>query len=133
MSEESVEAELLRAIERERLRALVIADIKTAERLHHDEFQLITLGGGMLSKSEYLGGIASREINYLIFEAATPIDVRLSERMAALRYQSRLEIVHDGAHTDLQRYWHADLYERDDTGDWRVVWSQTTRAAAETA
>jgi len=133
MSEESVEAERLCAIERERLRALVIADIKTAERLHHDEFQLITPGGGMLSKSEYLGGIASGEINYLIFEAATPIDVRLSERMAALRYQSLLEIVYDGAHTDLQRYWHTDRYERDDTGDWRVVWSQTTRAAAETA
>jgi hypothetical protein len=59
MSEEFVEAERLRAIERERLRALVTAAIETAERLHADDFQLITPGGGMLSKSKYLGGIAS--------------------------------------------------------------------------
>jgi uncharacterized protein DUF4440 len=133
MSEEPVEAERLRAIERERLHALVTADVETADRLHADDFQLITPGGGTVSKAEYLGGIASGEIRYLVFEAASPIDVRLSERMAALRYQSRLEIVYGGVHIDLQHYWHTDLYERDDTDGWRVVWSQATKAAAETA
>jgi hypothetical protein len=133
MSEDSVEVERLRAIERERLHALMTADIETAERLHADDFQLITPGGGTLSKAEYLGGIASGEIKYLVFEAVSPIEVRLSERLAALRYRSRLEIVYDGAHTDLQDYWHTDLYERDDTDGWHVVWSQATKAAAETA
>jgi Domain of unknown function (DUF4440) len=59
MSDESVEAERLRAIERERLHALITADIEAAEPLHADDFQLITPGGGALSKEEYLGGIAS--------------------------------------------------------------------------
>jgi hypothetical protein len=133
MSDESLGAERLRAIERERLHALVTADIETAERLHADDFKLITPGGGALSKEEYLGGIASGKIRYLIFEAESPIAVRLSERMAALRYQSRLDIVYDGDHAGLRRYFHTDIYERNETGDWRIVWSQATRAAEEIA
>jgi hypothetical protein len=128
-----MEAERLRAIEREQLRSLVAADIGTADRLHHDDFQLITPGGGTLSKEEYLGGVASGEVRYRVFEAESGIDVRLSERMAALRYRSRLDIVFDGDHAGLRRYWHTDLYERDIAGNWRVVWSQATRAAEETA
>jgi hypothetical protein len=51
--------------------------------------------------------------------------------MAVLRYQSRLDIVYDGDHAGLRRYFHTDVYERDDAGDWRIVWSQATRAAVE--
>jgi len=131
MSDESVEAERLRATERERLHALVTVDIETAEPLHADDFQLITPGGGALSKEKYLGGIASGEIRYLVFEAESPIAVRLSERMAALRYQSRLDIVYGGDHAGLRRYLHTGVYERDIAGDWRIVWSQATRAAEE--
>lgn len=59
-------ADQLRAAERERLRALVAADVEAAGRLHADDFQLINPLGGSLSKAEYLGAIASGEINYLI-------------------------------------------------------------------
>jgi hypothetical protein len=51
--------------------------------------------------------------------------------MAVLRYQSRLDIVYHGDHAGLRRYLHTDVYERDDAGDWRIVWSQATRAAVE--
>ena len=54
---EGRDAELLRSTERDRLRALVTADVDRAEQLHADEFQLINPLGGMLSKEQYLGGI----------------------------------------------------------------------------
>jgi hypothetical protein len=47
-------ADKLRAIERERLRSLVDADIATARRLHADDFDLIHPKGGTLSKGRIL-------------------------------------------------------------------------------
>jgi hypothetical protein len=44
------EADLLRAIERARLRALVTKDVKTAEQLHSDDFQLIRPGEALTRK-----------------------------------------------------------------------------------
>jgi hypothetical protein len=46
------EADHLRAIERDRLRSLVGADLATARRLHADDFQLINPRGGTLSKDQ---------------------------------------------------------------------------------
>jgi hypothetical protein len=52
----------VRAVERERLRSLVDADMKTADQLHADDFQLSPLGG-TLSKSQYLGLVASGSLS----------------------------------------------------------------------
>lgn len=49
--------ELLRTTERTRLRALVEADIATADRLHADDYQLTTPGGMRMPKAAYLGAI----------------------------------------------------------------------------
>lgn len=57
------EADQLRAVERERLRSLVEADVETAKQLHADDFQLINPLGGALSKDEYLGSVASGDID----------------------------------------------------------------------
>ncbi|HEU5326140.1 MAG TPA: nuclear transport factor 2 family protein, partial [Candidatus Limnocylindria bacterium] len=43
-------AALLEATERRRLRALVDADLPTADALHADDYELITPGGSSLSK-----------------------------------------------------------------------------------
>lgn len=118
------EADQIRATERERLRALVTADIETARRLHADDFQLINPLGGSLSKEQYLGGIASGELDYLVWEPEL-IEVRLYGRAALIRYQSRLEIVVRGQKISLRRYWHTDSYEKRG-GRWQVVWSQAT-------
>jgi hypothetical protein len=59
VSEDRAEADSLRATERERLRALVAADVARARDLHADDFQLINPRGGVLTKEQYLGGIAS--------------------------------------------------------------------------
>jgi hypothetical protein len=118
------DADILRSTERERLRALVAGDVARAGPLHADDFQLINPLGGVVSKEQYLGGIASGRIDYLLWEPDS-ISVRLYPDAAVIRYPSRLEIVVQGQHIPRRRYWHTDLYERRD-GRWQVVWSQAT-------
>jgi hypothetical protein len=118
------EADLIRATERKRLRALVEADVVRARQLHADDFQLINPLGGALSKEQYLGAIGSGEVDYLFWEPDS-IAVRLYGEAAVIRYPSHLEIIVQGRHVPRQRYWHTDLYERRD-GQWQVVWSQAT-------
>ena len=120
------DVEELREVERERLRALVEADLAVAHRLHADDFQLITPGGGALSKEQYLGGIASGSLNYRVWEPDGEIAVRLFDQVAHLRYRSRLHMSLNGAAGDLSQYWHTDTYEYRD-GRWQVVWSQATQ------
>ena len=122
--ESQAEADLLRATERERLRALVAADVARASQLHADDFQLINPRGGVLSKEQYLGGIGSGQLDYLFWEPDS-IAVRLYGDAAVIRYPSQLEIVVEGEHVPRQRYWHTDVYERHQ-GQWRVVWSHAT-------
>ena len=83
--------EQLRAVERQRLRALVDKDVPLASRLHADDFQLINPLGGSLSKSEYLGAIAAGEIDYLSWEPGN-IEVRIYGDAAVIRYQADLKI-----------------------------------------
>ena len=125
-SEDQAEAEVLRVTERERLRALVAADLARVNQLHADDFQLINPLGGILSKQQYLGGIGSGQLKYLFWEAGS-IAVRAYGDIAAIRYPSELEVVVQGRHIPRQRYWHTDLYERRD-GQWQVVWSHATAA-----
>ena len=127
-AEEAAEADVLRATERERLRALVAADVARAGELHADDFQLINPLGGALTKEQYLGGIGSGELDYRSWEPHT-IAVRLYGDVAVIRYQSQLEIVVRGRLIPRQHYWHTDLYERR-AGRWQVVWSQATGAPA---
>jgi hypothetical protein len=44
-------ADTIRAIERQRLRAFLEANMEVAQQLHADDFQLINPGGGALSKA----------------------------------------------------------------------------------
>ncbi|MDQ3222401.1 MAG: nuclear transport factor 2 family protein [Gemmatimonadota bacterium] len=118
------EADVIRATERERLGALVSADLETARRLHADDFQLINPSGGSVSKEQYLGGIASGQVDYLAWEPES-IAVRWCDRAAAIRYRSQLEIVVQGRKISRRPYWHTDVYEKRD-GRWQVVWSQAT-------
>ncbi|HET8632122.1 MAG TPA: ester cyclase [Thermomicrobiales bacterium] len=119
------EADLIRATERERLRALVEVDLEAARRLHADDFQLINPAGATLTKEQYLGGVASGEIDYRVLEPDSALDVRLYGAVALVRYRSRLEIVVVGRLVPLRRYWHTDSYEKRD-GRWQSVWSQCT-------
>jgi hypothetical protein len=117
--------ERIRTLERQRLRALVKAEVDVAAPLHADDFQLINPFGMTLTKAEYLGGIASGEINYLVFEPDSEIAVQVYGEAVAIRYRSRLEIIVGGRHLPPGHYWHTDLYAQR-AGRWQVVWSQAT-------
>ncbi|HEY8656994.1 MAG TPA: nuclear transport factor 2 family protein [Candidatus Limnocylindria bacterium] len=118
-------ADRVRETERQRLRALVGAEIELANSLHSDDYQLITPGGQTLSKEDYVGGIASGALVYGVFEPASDIAVRLFASAAAVRYQARIEVRFAG-HRDSGLFWHTDIYEIRD-GRWQAVWSQATR------
>lgn len=123
-------ADQLRAIERQRLRALVDADISTASRLHADDFELINPRGGTLSKEQYLRDVGSGDLNYLEWEPGE-IRVRLYGNSAVLRYQARLRISIKGSPGRAVRFWHTDLYERRN-GQWQIVWAHATQLNDET-
>jgi hypothetical protein len=120
-------ADQIRSIERRRLRCLVEADVAGADALHAPDFELVHPSGGVWSKAEYLGGIATGEINYRRFEAVSHIEVVVGDTLAVLRYRSLIDIAVQGQEAGLLQCWHLDCYQRDlDSGDWRVRWSQAT-------
>src|SRR5262249_38145545 len=111
----------VRVTERARLRALVARDVEEAGPLHADDFQLITPGGERLSKDDYLGMIASGELQYLVWD---PEDIAVhtyGEDAAAIRYRSEINVRRSGE-LYYGRYWHTDTYERR-ADQWQVVWS----------
>jgi hypothetical protein len=118
-------ADKLRAVERERLRALVDADIPTASRLHADDFELINPVGGTLTKAQYLKDVASGELDYLEWEPGE-IRVRLYGKSAVIRYQARLRVSVKGSPVRPVRFWHTDLYEKRN-GRWQIVWAHATQ------
>ncbi len=124
MKEEPDAAKDVEATERRRLRALVAGDIGEAERLHAEDFQLINPYGVPLSKSEYLGGIASGNIRYFRWEPEE-IAVKVIGNAALVRYRSHVEIAVGGERSPPQRLWHTDAYRRQN-GLWQVVWSHAT-------
>lgn len=119
-------ADVVRATERERLRALVMVELDIAEQLHANDFQLVTPGGGIVSKVDYLSGISSGALNYQVWEPDSPIDVRLYSDVALLRYRSNLQMIYEGQDLGVNKFWHTDSYERRDDR-WQIVWSQATR------
>jgi hypothetical protein len=123
-SDVRTEEHLIRATERERLRALVEADIDRARPLHADEFQLINPFGGASTKEQYLGSVATGETDYRLWEPDL-IDVRLYGLGAVIRYRSRLQVVFRGQDMGVRHHWHTDAYEKRN-GRWQVVWSQAT-------
>jgi hypothetical protein len=117
-------AEQIREVERSRLRALVAGDVAIASELHASDFQLVTPVGAVLSKDEYLGAIATGQLDYVAWEPGL-INVRVHENAAVIRYRASLEVVFGGIPVPRATYWHTDSYENIG-GRWQVVWSQAT-------
>ena len=127
--EATITEDTIRDIERARLQSLVDFDREVAESLHADDFQLINPAGGALSRDDYLGGLESGFIDYLVFKPSSGIAVHLSPGSAILRYQSNLQISIEGETLPLAMFWHTDYYEERD-GQWQAVWSQATEIVA---
>lgn len=120
----TLEEQALVEVERRRLRALIDADLVTAEELHADDFQLITPRGVPYSKGEYLDAVRSGLIDYLVWDP-DEIQARVNHDAGCLRYTASMNMRFDGRGVGPRRYWHTDYYERVD-GRWHVVWSQAT-------
>lgn len=118
-------ATLLPVLERQRLRALVDADIAVAALLHADDYCLITPNGSQLTKQDYLDAITSGQLRYRAFEPVSEISVLGDGPVAVLRYQCRISFDDGPGFT----CWHTDCYRLRD-GVWEVVWSQATAIAA---
>jgi hypothetical protein len=124
-SESNSDVDIIRATEIKRLRSLVEANVEVASQLHADDFQLINPRGEPYTKDQYMNGISSGQLDYIVWEPVTTIEVRLHGDAAVIRYQSKLEIVVAGEKVPLQKYWHTDSYEKRN-GQWQVVWSHAT-------
>jgi len=112
------------AIEHERLRSLVDADMPTARRLHADEFQLINPDGGTMSKELYLGRIADGSLDYIQWEPEE-IRVKMYRGSAVIRYKAHLKVSVNGSAGRDVHFWHTDLYEKRN-GQWQVVWAHAS-------
>jgi hypothetical protein len=113
-------AAVIRATERQRLRALLEHDFDTANKLHADDFELIDTLGEAVSKEGYIDSGSAFE--YKVWKPISPIRVRVHGDSAVIRYESEIE-----RHGMRGHYWHTDLYEKRN-GQWKIVWSQTTGA-----
>ncbi len=129
-AEEEEEADLLRETERERLSALVAADMEVADQLHADDFEHINPEGRTFTKEEFLGAVEAGGLDFVAIEPEGEIAVRLYDEGAAIRYQGTLEIVAGGEALPPRGHWFTLVYERRD-GDWQAVWSHVTFAADE--
>jgi hypothetical protein len=98
--------------------------MQVARALHADDFQLINPRGETYSKEQYLGGVASGEFDYVVWDPGA-IEVRFYGEGAVIRYESQLEIVVRGQKMPKRRHWHTDSYEKRN-GKWQVIWSQAT-------
>jgi Domain of unknown function (DUF4440) len=114
----------IRQIELARIQALLLRDMERAWRLHSPEYQLITPSGTALARERYLGKIASGELTYIQWKPGH-MHVRLTEKMALLRYQVTLELDTGDGHGTPFECWHTDSYELNE-GAWQAVWSQAT-------
>jgi hypothetical protein len=115
----------LREIERTRLHALVEADMQVAGPLHAEDFQVVSPPGFLLTREEYLGSVASGELDYTAFDPVSAIEVRLHGNSAVLWYRSHIDVVAAGQGRFAHETWHTYLYEKRQ-GRWQAVWEQAT-------
>jgi Domain of unknown function (DUF4440) len=113
------DADFFRALEVKRTRSLVDRDLPTIERLHAPDYELISAPGRVMGIQRYLSLIAAAPF-YTQWEHG-PMRVRLSQGMAAVRYQAKISFPSG----KVVECWHTDIYELQ-AGAWRASWSQAT-------
>jgi ketosteroid isomerase-like protein len=121
----NLEEEAVRAVQRERSVALLSGDMQAAERVHPDDFQLVTPLGAVFSKAQYLGAVEAGIIRYSVMELDSPVDVRVHSDVALTRYRVQIEVEVQGQRYARAGYWFTDAFEKRE-GRWQIVWSQGT-------
>ena len=114
------DADFFRTLEVKRTQAIVARDMPAIERLHASDYELISPPGRVMTRERYLLMLASGQF-YANWEHG-PMRVRVSEGMAAVRYQAKITFP-SGNVVDC---WHTDIYALQG-GTWKAVWSQATQ------
>jgi hypothetical protein len=96
-----------------------------AQRLHSDDYQLITPNGSTHTKTSYLSDVASGQLEYLVFEPISPIAALEAAGLIVLRYVARIRLKVNVDDEVEFNTWHTDAYQLRE-GAWQVVWSQAT-------
>ena len=122
------EDDAVRALEQEKLAALVARDTETLQRIHANDFQLVNPAGQELNRDDYLNGIAMGFIEYRKWEPETRIQAYVFGEVAILRYQSRVQVAVQGEAQPEQRFWQLEVYEKRRDG-WQTTFSQSTRVS----
>ena len=102
------DADFFRTLEVKRTQAIVARDMPAIERLHASDYELISPPGRVMTRERYLSRIAAEPF-YAKWEHGA-MRVRLSEGMAAVRYQAKITFP-SGKVVDC---WHTDVYELQD-------------------
>jgi hypothetical protein len=120
----SRQVERLRQIEKQRLQALVDADVAVAGPLFASDFELINPLGEVSTRDDMLGAVGSGAIDFLSDEVTSEIRVRLHGNTAVLRFRHLIDIRVAGIGHLTHPAWSTALYERRN-GRWQIVWEQT--------
>ena len=108
------------ALELRRTTALVNRDLESMEKLHSEEYELITPAGKIFSRKDYFAAIADAPF----YSGWTVEGIRccIAERLVVIRYRAVLLFPYEN---DIE-CWHTDTYQQDNLG-WRALWSQATQ------
>jgi hypothetical protein len=120
----SRQVERLRQIEKQRLQALVDADVAVAGALIASDFELINPIGDVLTRDDVLGGVGSGALDFLSDTVTSQIRVRRHGNTAVLRYRHTIDIAVTPIGHLTHPAWTTASYERR-RGSWRIVWEQT--------
>jgi hypothetical protein len=120
----SRQVERLRQIEKQRLQALVDADVAVAGPLIASDFELINPIGEVLTRNDVLGGVGSGALDFVSDTVTSQIRVRLHGNTALLRYRHTIDIAVVPVGHLTHPAWTTASYERR-KGNWQIVWEQT--------
>jgi hypothetical protein len=119
------QADYIRALEQARIQALLKRDTPLLWQLHAPDYELVSAGGRVFTREQYVGLIESGALQYLRWEPQT-IQVRTSLTTALVRYPLTLQLGSNDGAGEPFACWHIDAYELN--GDvWQAVWSQATK------
>lgn len=116
----------LRALEEEKIAALVAKDVPALQRIHANDFQLVNPAGQELNRDDYLNGLAMGFIEYRTWEPETRIQPYVFGDAAVLRYRARVQVAVQGEAQPEQHFWQLEVYEKRRDG-WQTTFSQSTR------
>ena len=119
----------LRAIEQQRIAAILSKDADALQRLLADDYHVINPGGQQVGKFDLINGLREGYIAYTLWDVDGAMGVVGSETLAVVRYRASLQVSVQGEAQPPQRLWHTEVFEKRD-GAWQAVMSQDTRVSA---